>query len=114
MSFARQKRLLLGWTALLAPIPLPFNGVVGWPATLAFLLGVVLFLRRASLDPPRWLPVWAMNVIGFAYLPVFIVDLLFLGRGRLVHPVIHLCLFALLVKLLVGGASLCSLWDEGK
>ncbi len=31
MSFGRQKRLLLGWLALLAPIPLPFNEVLGWP-----------------------------------------------------------------------------------
>src|SRR4051812_3517176 len=98
MSFARQKRLLLGWTALLAPIPLPFNGVVGGPATLAFLLGVVLFLRRASLDPPRWLPSWGMNVLGLVYLPLFFLDMFVISHG-LVQPVLHLGLFALLVKL---------------
>ncbi|MFL6262123.1 MAG: transglutaminaseTgpA domain-containing protein [Thermoanaerobaculia bacterium] len=98
MSFARQKRLLLGWTALLAPVPLPFNGVVGWPAVLAFLLGVAVFLRRASLDPPRWLPSWGMNVLGLVYLPLFFLDMFVLSRG-LVQPVIHLCLFAVLVKL---------------
>src|SRR3954452_1718045 len=98
MSFARQKRLLLGWTALVAPIPLPFNGVVGWPATLAFLLGVVLFLRRASLDTPRWLPSWGMNVLGLVYLPLFFLDMFVISHG-LVQPVIHLCLFAVLVKL---------------
>ncbi len=98
MSFARQKRLLLGWTALLAPIPLPFNGVVGWPAVLVFLLGVVLFLRRASLDPPRWLPSWGMNVLGLIYLPLFFLDMFVVSRG-LVGPVLHLCLFAVLVKL---------------
>jgi protein-glutamine gamma-glutamyltransferase len=99
MSFGRQKRLLLGLLALLAPLPLPFNDIVEWPALLLYLVGVLFFLRRASLDPPRWLPLWAMNVLGFAYLPVFVADLLVLGRGRLVHPVIHLCLFVLLVKL---------------
>jgi len=99
MSFGRQKRLLLGFLAFVAPLPLPFNDVVEWSVLLVYLLGVLLFLRRASLDEPTWLPLWAMNVIGFAYLPIFIVDLLVLGRGRLVHPVIHLCLFALLVKL---------------
>jgi len=99
MSFGRQKRLLLGFLALVAPLPLPFNDVVEWSVLLLYLLGVLLFLRRASLDAPNWLPLWAMNVIGFAYLPIFVVDLLVLGRGRLVHPVIHLCLFALLVKL---------------
>ena len=98
MSFARQKRLLLGWTALLAPVPLPFNGVVGWPAVLVFLLGVVLFLRRASLDPPRWLPSWGMNVLGLIYLPLFFLDMFVVSHG-LVQPVIHLCLFAVLVKL---------------
>jgi hypothetical protein len=98
MSFARQKRLLLGWLALLAPIPLPFNDVVGWPAVLAFLLGVAVFLRRASLDPPRWLPPWGMNVLGLVYLPLFFLDMFVVSRG-LVQPVIHLCLFAVLVKL---------------
>ncbi len=98
MSFARQKRLLLGWMALLAPIPLPLNGVVGWPAVLAFLLGVVLFLRRASLDPPSWLPSWGMNVLGLVYLPLFFLDMFVISRG-LVQPVLHLCLFAVLVKL---------------
>jgi transglutaminase-like putative cysteine protease len=98
MSFARQKRLLLGWMALLAPIPLPFNGVLGWPAVLLYLLGVAFFLRRASLDPPRWLPSWGMNVLGVAYLPLFFLDIFGLSRG-LVGPVLRLCLFALLVKL---------------
>ncbi|HEV7517589.1 MAG TPA: DUF3488 and transglutaminase-like domain-containing protein, partial [Thermoanaerobaculia bacterium] len=99
MTFGRQKRFLLGLLALLAPLPLPFNEIVEWPVLLAYAIGVLLFLRRASFDPPRWLPLWAMNVIGFAYLPIFVVDLLVLGHGRLVHPVVHLCLFALLVKL---------------
>ena len=56
MSFARQKRLLLGWLALLAPVPLPLNGVVGWPGVALYMVGVAYFLRRASVDPPRWLP----------------------------------------------------------
>jgi hypothetical protein len=98
MSFARQKRLLLGWVALLAPIPLPFNGVVGWPAVIAFLAGVAFFLRRASLDPPGWLPPWGMNVLGLVYLPLFFLDMLVVSHG-LVAPVIHLCLFTVLVKL---------------
>jgi transglutaminase-like putative cysteine protease len=99
MTFGRQKRFLLGLLALLAPLPLPFNEIVEWPVLLAYEIGVIYFLHRASLDPPRWLPLWAMNVIGFAYLPIFVLDLLVLGHGRLVHPVVHLCLFALLVKL---------------
>ena len=98
MSFARQKRLLLGWLALLAPVPLPLNGVVGWPGVALYMVGVAYFLRRASVDPPRWLPLWGMNVLGLAYLPLFFLDLLAFSRG-MVQPVLHLCLFALLVKL---------------
>lgn len=99
MTFGRQKRLLLGWMALLAPIPLPFNEVVQWPLLALYLLGVVLFLRRAAQDPPRWLPTWAMNVLGLAYVPFFFFDLFVLSGGRLVQAVLHLCLFTLLVKL---------------
>lgn len=99
MTFGREKRLLLGILALLAPVPLPFNEIVEWPVLGLYLAGVLWFLRRADLDPPRWLPVWGMNLLGLAYLPVFAVDLLVLGRGRLVLPVVHLCLFVLLVKL---------------
>lgn len=98
MSFGRQKRLLLGWMALLAPIPLPFNEVVGWLVVALYSVGVLCFLRRASLDPPRWLPAWGMNVLGLVYLPIFLLDLFGFRRG-LVQPVLHLCLFAVLVKL---------------
>jgi protein-glutamine gamma-glutamyltransferase len=98
MSFGRQKRLLLGWLALLAPLPLPFNGVVGWPVVILYLAGIIFLLRRASLDPPRWLPAWGMNVLGVLYIPIFLVDLLVFQRG-LVQPVLHLGLFALTVKL---------------
>ncbi|HEV8578372.1 MAG TPA: transglutaminaseTgpA domain-containing protein [Thermoanaerobaculia bacterium] len=98
MSFGRQKRLLLGGLALLAPLPLPFNEIVGWVVVACFMLGVALFLRRASFDPPRWLPQWGMNVLGLAYLPIFLIDFFGFRRG-LVQPVLHLCLFAVLVKL---------------
>ncbi|HEX6863234.1 MAG TPA: hypothetical protein VF414_10490, partial [Thermoanaerobaculia bacterium] len=99
MSFGRQKRLLLGWLALLAPLPLPMNDVVGWLGITLYLAGVIFFLRRASLDPPRWLPLWGMNLLGIAYVPFFLFDLMVLSGGRLVQPVVHLCLFAVLVKL---------------
>ncbi|HYU34782.1 MAG TPA: DUF3488 and transglutaminase-like domain-containing protein [Thermoanaerobaculia bacterium] len=99
MTFGRQKRLLLGWMALLAPIPLPFNDVVQWPLVALYLLGVLLFLRRAAQDPPHWLPNWGMNLLGLAYVPFFFLDLFVLSGGRLVQAVLHLCLFALLVKL---------------
>lgn len=99
MKFARGKRIALGWLALVAPLPLPFNEVLEWPVFIAYAALIVLFLRRAARDPEQWLPTWAMNVIGLAYLPLFYVDLTVLGGGRLVGPVLHLGLFALVVKL---------------
>ena len=98
MTFARQKRLLLGSLALLAPVPLPFNEVVSWPVVAAYLVGVLVFLRRVTLDRQRWLPVWALNVLGLIYLPLAFLDVFVVSR-RLLTSVLHLILFALLVKL---------------
>ncbi len=47
MSFGREKRLLLGLLALLAPLPLPFNEVLEWP--LLLLYGVAV----GALPAPR-------------------------------------------------------------
>jgi len=99
VSFGRQKRLLVGWLALLAPLPLPFSDVIGWPVLVLYELGVLLFLERARRDAAAWLPLWGMNVLGLAYLPLLGADLLLLHRGHLVAPMIHLGMFALLVKL---------------
>ncbi|HVF61787.1 MAG TPA: DUF3488 and transglutaminase-like domain-containing protein [Thermoanaerobaculia bacterium] len=99
MSFAREKRLLLGALAFLAPLPLPFNEMVRWPFLLAYLAAVGWCLHRAWREEPRWLPTWGMNVLGLAYLPFFVFDVFALGRGRLVGPVLDLALFALAVKL---------------
>jgi len=99
VSFGRQKRQLVGWLALLAPLPLPFSDVIGWPVLAVYTLGVLLFLARVRRDPARWLPLWGMNVLGLAYLPVLAADMLVLHRGHLVAPMIHLGMFALLVKL---------------
>jgi transglutaminase-like putative cysteine protease len=99
MSFGRHKRLLVGLLALLAPLPLPFNGVISWPLAAAYWLVVGLFLRRAASGSERWLPAWALNLLGLAYLAFFILDVLRLGSGGLVGPVVHLLLFAVAVKL---------------
>jgi len=99
LRFGRGKREALGWLALVAPIPLPWNEVLEWPVFVAYAGIVVLFLRRARRDPERWLPGWAMNLIGLAYLPFGWLDLAVLGHGRIVGPILHLGLFALLVKL---------------
>ncbi len=99
MSYAREKRILLGLLAFLAPIPLPFNQILSWPALALYLLGVALYLRRTLQGRAGWLPQWAMNVLGLLYIPFFLLDLLVLSGGRLVVPVVHLGLFAVLVKL---------------
>ncbi|HEX6198629.1 MAG TPA: DUF3488 and transglutaminase-like domain-containing protein, partial [Thermoanaerobaculia bacterium] len=99
MTFAREKRILLGWLAALAPVPLPFNEILTWPYLLAYEGVVAAFLWRASRDPGGWLPAWAMNVLAVAYLPYFVLDLRVLSQGRLVAAVTHLLLFTVLVKL---------------
>ena len=99
LTYGREKRLLLGWLALVAPVPLPFNGILEWGYLLAYVVVCLLFLRRAARDPGGWLPTWAMNVVAVAYLPYFAFDLTVLSRGRLVVPVTHLLLFTVLVKL---------------
>lgn len=99
MTFARHKRLLLGWLALLAPLPLPFNQILIWPGYGAYVLVVVAYLFRARRDPGGWLPTWAMNLLAVAYVPYFVFDLRFLSQGRLVTAVTHLLLFTVLVKL---------------
>jgi protein-glutamine gamma-glutamyltransferase len=99
MTFAREKRLLLGWLALVAPFPLPFNTILSWPFLLAYMAAITAFLLRARRDPGGWLPTWAMNVLAIAYLPYFVLDLRFLSQGRLMTAVTHLLLFTVLVKL---------------
>jgi protein-glutamine gamma-glutamyltransferase len=98
MTFARQKRLLLGFLALLAPIPLPFNEVVSWPVVAAYMVGVLVFLRSVMMDRQRWLPTWVLNVLGLIYLPLAFLDVFMVSR-RLLTAVLHLIMFALLVKL---------------
>jgi len=99
MTSGREKRLHLGLLALLAPVPLPFNQVLRWPLLGLYLLLVVGFLLRAWRGRSRWLPFWAMNLLGLLYLPIFVLDLLVLSRGALVRPVVHLALFTVVVKL---------------
>lgn len=100
MSHAREKRILLGLLALLAPLPLPLNGILSWPALTLYLSGVGMFLQWTVRNRAVWLPQWAMNVLGLLYLPFFVFDLMVLSGGRLVVPVVHLGMFAVVVKLL--------------
>ncbi len=99
MTFRHQKRMLLGALALLAPVPLPFNEVVGWAEVVAFWLAVCLFLFRTSSGKYDELPNWALNCLGLAYLPFLIFELRQVVFGQVLHSVVHLVLYTLSIKL---------------
>jgi len=99
VTFAREKRLLLGAVALIVAVPLPLNDALEWPALALFLLVVALFLRRAWEGAERWLSHRALNLLGLAYLPVLVLDFAVTGRVQFVRPILHLILFGLAAKL---------------
>ncbi len=105
MTYAREKRLLLGIAALLAPLPLPFSQMLEWSALVLFEVVVVAFLVRAARGiegpdlPGRWLSNRALNLLGLAYLPVLVLDIGTTGRIQILRPVLHLAMFAVLAKL---------------
>lgn len=99
MTFERRRRLLLGGLALLAPLPLPLNGVVGWAPLSAFWLLTALFLVRSERGGFDVLPIWAMNVLGLLYVPFLLIDLSSSWQGGVMRSLVHLILFALAVKL---------------
>jgi protein-glutamine gamma-glutamyltransferase len=99
MTHGREKRLLLILLALLAPLPLPFNEVVSWPALALYGAGIALALRRTLADRGGWLSPWTLNLLGVLYLPIFILDLTTFSGGRLVAPVVNLGLFTVAVRL---------------
>lgn len=97
MTFGREKRMLLGILAWLAPIPLPFNELLSWPVLAVYLVAVTAFLHRAWGEADAWLPNWAMNLLGLAYLPILFLD--FMRGGALLRPVVHVAMFGVVVKL---------------
>ncbi len=100
MNFGREKRLMLGWLALLAPIPLPFNEVLEWPALFVYALVVVFFLHRVDRGFEDLLPNSMLNFLGLGYLPVLFFDAQVNFRlGRPFTTLLHLILFLVAVKL---------------
>jgi transglutaminase-like putative cysteine protease len=104
MNNEREKRLLLGALAFVVVLPLPFNeprpyGVIFLPSLFVFLVFVSIFLRQAHRESEWRLPIWAMNVLGIVYLPLFYVDLRTFAGSNLVRPLIHLMMFGLLALL---------------
>jgi len=98
-SEASGGKRLVGWLALLAPVPLPFNDTLEWP--LLGIYGALLgwWLLRVYQDRFRPLPRWVVNVLALAYVPLFMLDVTGWSRGLLLRPILHLLLFALLVKM---------------
>lgn len=99
LSFGREKRQTLAVFALLAPLPLPFNMVLGWGWYLLYAAGLAVYAWRVRRGAVGWLPNWASNTLALAYLPFLAFDLVALSGGRAVGPVIRLGLFAVTVKL---------------
>ena len=105
MTYAREKRLWLGLSALLAPLPLPFSQMLEWGALALFEAAVVAFLVRAARgaegpdQPGRWLSNRALNLLGLAYLPLLVADIAATGRIQMLRPILHLALFAVAAKL---------------
>ena len=99
ISHAPEKRLVLSVLAVLAPLPLPFNDVVSWPLYVADAVAVGWIIHRTERGYDQWIPTWAANVLAIAYLPLFWVDLTALTDSRLVSPLLHLAMFAVVVKL---------------
>lgn len=100
MKFAREKRLLLGWLALLVPVPLPLNEVLEWPVLFAYAALVLYFVQRAEDGRSIVLSNGALNLLGLVYLPVLAIDLRHsLLRDQVVRALLHLLLFLLVVKL---------------
>ena len=100
MKFGREKRMLLAWMALLAPIPLPFNQVLEWPFLFGYGLLVIYFIQRTEAGQISQLPNWVLNVMGALYVPIFILDVRWsFYRGSPVKALLHLVLFLIVVKL---------------
>ncbi|MEM1181460.1 MAG: transglutaminaseTgpA domain-containing protein [Acidobacteriota bacterium] len=100
ITFGREKRQLLGWLALLVPLPLPFNQVLSWPVLFAYSFLVIYFLHRVEQGKQDWLPNWALNALGLVYMPVLFIDVRHaLIREQAVRAILHLILFVVVAKL---------------
>jgi len=99
VTFAREKRLLLGWAALGVAAPLPLTQALDVASFVVFAITVALFLRRAAGGSERWLSNRALNLLGLAYLPLLVLDIAAIGRIQPVRPILHLTLFGVAAKL---------------
>ncbi len=98
MTWQRKCRLV-GWLALLAPLPLPFNEMAAWPAAFAYLAVVSIFLLRLRSGAGVELPSWVLNLTGALYFPVLFFDLASAQGGLVLRPLVHVAMFATAAKL---------------
>ncbi len=99
MNFGREKRLLLGATALLVALPLPLTDSLDWPSLVLFVAVTGAFLYRAASGTERWLSDRTLNILGLVYLPLLLLDLAAWARTQPVRPILHLILFGVAAKL---------------
>lgn len=98
-SEARDGKRLVGWLALAAPLPLPFNDTLEWPLLGIYCALLGWWLLRVYRNCSRPIPRWAVNSLALSYVPLFLLDVTGWSRGLLLRPILHLLLFALLVKM---------------
>lgn len=101
ISFGREKKLLLAWLVLLAPLPLPFNEqILEWPALFLYAFLLIHFIQRVERERDTVLPNWVLNVLGLLYMPILAIDLqASFARGRPVAALLHLIMFLILCKI---------------
>ncbi len=104
LSFASEKKLLLGLLALVVAIPFPMaepqpEGVVSWAGVFLYSVAVIFFLVRTRRGKEGSIPGWAMNLLAIAYLPWFVFRLKTMAALQLASPMVELLMFGLVVKL---------------
>ncbi|MEE2777886.1 MAG: DUF3488 and transglutaminase-like domain-containing protein [Acidobacteriota bacterium] len=104
LTFAREKRQILGVLAFAVALPFPMNepqpeGVVGMPGLMLYLSVVGFYIWRVAAEREATLPMWAMNILGLAYIPWFFYRLRSVGPAHIAKPMVELLLFGLVVKL---------------
>ena len=98
IPFLRERLLALGSLALLAPVPLFFSNALELAVLLVYLGTLALLLLRVRRHRVPRLGNRVLNLAGFLYLPVIVLDARF-GSQSLLKTMLHLLLFTTLFKL---------------
>lgn len=98
LPFHRERLLLVGRLALLAPVPLALNDSLAPPELLLYLALACVPLLLAARGRVVRVPDWALNLLGVLLLVGFYADLR-MGTRSLLKATIHLLLATTLTKL---------------